>query len=61
LLLETSLDAVESVIAQLKNGTSSDLLAIPLQEAIDALGVISGDNVKVDMLNEIFSRFCVGK
>ena len=31
------------------------------QEAIDALGVISGDNVKVDVLNEIFSRFCVGK
>ncbi|MGD9280682.1 MAG: tRNA uridine-5-carboxymethylaminomethyl(34) synthesis GTPase MnmE [Desulfobacterales bacterium] len=61
LLLETSLDAAESVIAQLKKGTSSDLVAIPLQEAIDALGVISGDNVKVDVLNEIFSRFCVGK
>jgi tRNA modification GTPase len=61
LLLESSLDAAESVIEQLRNGTSSDLVAIHLQEAIDALGVISGDNVKVDVLNEIFSRFCVGK
>ena len=61
LLLETSLDAAESLIEQLKNGTPSDLVAIDLQEAIDALGVISGDNVKVDVLNEIFSRFCVGK
>jgi tRNA modification GTPase len=61
LLLETSLDAAESVIEQLRNGTSSDLVAIHLQEAIDALGVISGDNVKVDVLDEIFSRFCVGK
>ena len=61
LLLETSLNAAESVIEQLKNGTSSDLVAIELQDAIDALGVISGDNVKVDVLNEIFSRFCVGK
>jgi tRNA modification GTPase len=61
LLLETSRDAADSVIEQLKSGISSDLLAIPLQEAIDALGVISGDNVKVDVLNEIFSRFCVGK
>jgi tRNA modification GTPase len=61
LLLETSLDAAESVIEQLQKGTSSDLVAIHLQEAIDALGVISGDNAKVDVLNEIFSRFCVGK
>jgi len=61
LLLETSLDAAESVIEQLQNGTSCDLMAIHLQEAIDALGVISGDNIKVDVLNEIFSRFCVGK
>jgi tRNA modification GTPase len=61
LLLETSLDAAESVIEQLQNGTSCDLVAIHLQEAIDALGIISGDNVKVDVLNEIFSRFCVGK
>ena len=61
LLLETSLDAVESVIKELEKGTPNELVAIHLQEAIDALGVISGDNVKVDVLNEIFSRFCVGK
>jgi len=61
LLLETSLHAAESVIEQLQSGTSCDLVAIHLQEAIDALGVISGENVKVDVLNEIFSRFCVGK
>jgi tRNA modification GTPase len=61
LLLEMSLDAAESVIEQLRNGTSSDLVAIHLREALDALGVISGDNVKVDVLDQIFSRFCVGK
>ena len=61
LLLETSLAAAEAVIEQLRNGTSSELVAIHLQEAIDALGVISGDTVKVDVLDQIFSRFCVGK
>ncbi|MBW2485932.1 MAG: tRNA uridine-5-carboxymethylaminomethyl(34) synthesis GTPase MnmE [Deltaproteobacteria bacterium] len=61
LLLETSLAAVEAVIGQLQNRTSSELWAIHLQEAIDALGVISGDTVKVDVLDQIFSRFCVGK
>jgi tRNA modification GTPase len=61
LLLETSLAAAEAVIKRLQNGTSSELVAIHLQEAIDALGVISGDTAKVDVLDEIFSRFCVGK
>jgi tRNA modification GTPase len=61
LLLETSLAAAEGVIEQLQNKTSSELVAINLQEAIDALGVISGDTAKVDVLDQIFSRFCVGK
>ena len=61
ILLETSLVAAEAVIEALQNGISSELVAIHLQEAIDALGVISGDNVKVDVLDQIFSRFCVGK
>ncbi len=61
LLLETSHAAAEAVIEQLQNKTSSELVAIHLQEAIEALGAISGDNVKLDVLDEIFSRFCVGK
>jgi tRNA modification GTPase len=61
LLLETSLAAAEAVIEQLQNETSSELVAIHLQEAIEALEVVSGDTVKVDVLDQIFSRFCVGK
>ena len=60
-LLERSLVATETIIEQTQKGTSSELLAIHLQEAIDSLGAISGDNVKVDVLDQIFSRFCVGK
>jgi tRNA modification GTPase len=61
LLLEKSLDSVGAVLEQLQNGTPSDLVAIDLKGAIDALGSITGDNTKVDVLDEIFSRFCVGK
>ena len=34
---------------------------VGIQEAIDSLGQILGTNVKVDVLNQIFNRFCIGK
>jgi tRNA modification GTPase len=40
---------------------SYDLLAVDLKEAVDALGEISGQITSQDILNTIFSRFCVGK
>lgn len=61
LLLEESLNSAEAVLELLKSETSSELVAIDLKEAIDVLGVISGDNARVDVLDHIFSRFCVGK
>jgi tRNA modification GTPase len=61
LLMDKSRDAAEAIIEHMQNGTSSELMAIHLQEAIDALGAISGENVKLDVLDQIFSRFCVGK
>ena len=61
LLLERTLAAVETIVDELQKGTSSDLVAIHVQEAIDTLGAITGDCAKVDVLDQIFSRFCVGK
>jgi tRNA modification GTPase len=61
LLMEDSLRASEAINRELENGTPMELIAINLQEAIDSLGQILGTNVKVDVLNQIFSRFCIGK
>jgi tRNA modification GTPase len=61
LLMEDSLRASEITNRELENGTPMELIAIHLQEAIDSLGQILGTNVKVDVLNQIFSRFCIGK
>ena len=61
LLLEDSLRASEIINRELENDTPMELIAIHLQEAIDFLGQILGTNLKVDVLNEIFSRFCIGK
>jgi tRNA modification GTPase len=60
-LMEDSLEAAAAICRELNNGTPMELVAIHFQEAIEALGQILGTNVKVDLLDQIFSRFCIGK
>lgn len=61
LLMTKSLEAADVIYQELNNGIPMELVAILLQEAIDLLGQIIGTNVKVDLLDQIFSRFCIGK
>jgi tRNA modification GTPase len=61
LLLDDSLKAVLEIRHELNNGQPLELIAIQLQDAVDALGQILGTTVKVDVLDRIFSRFCIGK
>jgi tRNA modification GTPase len=59
--LECSLDSALNVISELENNATTEIVAINLQQAIDSLGEILGTNVKVDILDQIFSQFCIGK
>ena len=38
-----------------------DLLAIDIKDGWDALGEISGKTATEEIINDIFSKFCVGK
>ncbi|MGD8114799.1 MAG: tRNA uridine-5-carboxymethylaminomethyl(34) synthesis GTPase MnmE, partial [Sphaerochaetaceae bacterium] len=38
-----------------------DLIAVEVQEALDALGTLTGEVTSADILENIFSGFCVGK
>ena len=38
-----------------------DILAIDVKDGWDALGEISGRTATEDIINDIFSKFCVGK
>lgn len=47
--------------AGLASGGLIDLAAVDLHEALYLLGRITGDSVDEKLLDDIFSRFCVGK
>lgn len=44
-----------------RGGMTHDVLAFLLREAWDTLGLIIGDGSSDELLNSIFSRFCLGK
>lgn len=52
---------IRSAIADLNQGVSGDLLAIDLRGALHELGLITGEITTEDLLDSIFSRFCIGK
>ncbi len=61
LSLEKALLALETVKGGFDQSISFELISIDLNTALDALSEISGENVKTDVLDNIFSQFCIGK
>jgi len=59
--VERSLNAVSTAIAGIAVELSLALVAIDLKEAVGALEEVTGSSVKGDVLDQIFSRFCIGK
>ncbi|MBS0013329.1 MAG: hypothetical protein KFF46_05100, partial [Desulfobacterales bacterium] len=59
--LDQAAEAISNVISGLENQRLPELIAIDLHEAISAIDEITGQHVETDVLDEIFSRYCVGK
>ena len=56
---------VRQDMARAKNGitkkTSPEIIAIDLKSALDNLAEIAGETATEDLLENIFSQFCIGK
>jgi tRNA modification GTPase len=59
--LEISRKAVNSAMQGIGETRPFELVALDIQEAIDRLGEIIGINVREDIMDQIFNRFCIGK
>jgi tRNA modification GTPase len=60
-LLDRAATALDLVLEGLESGATIDMIALDLQEAVGALGEITGEVTSDDILETVFSRFCVGK
>jgi tRNA modification GTPase len=59
--LERTREAVNRAIELVAGETSAEFLAIELQEALRHLGEIIGMTTTEEVLDQIFSEFCIGK
>jgi tRNA modification GTPase len=53
--------AIQRFLAGLGSGNDLDLLALDLREALAAVGTVTGQVTSDDLLERIFSSFCIGK
>ena len=61
MILEKTLAACRQLRTTLQTGVTVDLIAVDLQVALDHLGDIVGLTTPDDVLDVLFSRFCIGK
>lgn len=59
--LTKTVTALERAEVGIEQGVELELIAADLREALSALGEITGETTPDEILDEIFSRFCIGK
>ena len=59
--LHSAKDSLSEAIVSLNQKYSGEFIAVDLRSAVDFLGEIIGEVTSEDVLNNIFSKFCIGK
>ncbi|SDP46476.1 tRNA uridine-5-carboxymethylaminomethyl(34) synthesis GTPase MnmE [Selenomonas ruminantium] len=60
-LLRTADRHLAAALTTIEAGLGLDFISIDLRSAWETLGEITGDTVGEDIIDEIFSKFCIGK
>jgi tRNA modification GTPase trmE len=59
--LESVLDSLDMVLSSIEEGLPEDFYSIDMLNAYESLGIITGEALEDDLINKIFSKFCMGK
>ena len=60
-ILRRAVKNLESARETIKSNVGIDFVAVDLRFALELFGEITGESVTEDVINEIFSKFCIGK
>jgi tRNA modification GTPase len=60
-LVSEAFDRTQAALSATGRGSDEELICEDIREAVLALGRITGEDLTQDLLDEIFSRFCIGK
>ncbi len=60
-LINKALENTKLALETLDNDMPLDIIAIYIKEILEDLGLITGENVSENIINEIFAKFCLGK
>ena len=59
--IRKAIEAIEEAESVLNQKMPVDLISVPIKQSLEELSSITGENVSEDIINEIFSKFCLGK
>jgi len=59
--LAEALKSLDKALESVQRELSSEFIVVDLRAAMDSLGLITGETTTDDILNNIFSKFCIGK
>lgn len=60
-LITKAIEHIQDTKNTMYNNMPLDIVAISIKEILEDLGSITGDEVSEDIIDEIFSKFCLGK
>ena len=60
-LIHKAIENISKAQNSIKEDMPIDITAICIKETLESLGEITGNNVSDDIINKIFSKFCLGK
>jgi len=60
-LIDKAIESIDYAINAYESGMPLDMITIDIVNSAQYLGEITGESVSEDVMNEIFSRFCLGK
>ena len=59
--IDKAIGSVNEAIESNNSGLPIDIVSIPIKQILSDLSAITGEDVAEDIINEIFSKFCLGK